>query len=232
MIPNVHCREAIEYAADKLTLQDAYGGPVIGGQVASTVMPPTVLGYKSFDLYRASSQPGGDDSDARAQLQQCGKPGGFSFNIAYRADTSGDPQAATALQAALRKVGISTTLQGFPTSKYYTNFAGVPAYVHAHDIGVAIGGWGADWPDGYGFLFDLSDGSTIIPVGNTNISEVNDPAINTPVQPGDDHLQPVSGAGHLAEDRQADHEGRRDPADRLPAGAAVPAAGRHERICG
>jgi peptide/nickel transport system substrate-binding protein len=54
----------------------------------------------------------------------------------------------------------------------------VPAYVHAHDIGVAFGGWGADWPDGYGFLFDLSDGSTIIPVGNANISEINDPAIN------------------------------------------------------
>jgi len=179
VIPDVHCREAIEYAADKTTLQDAYGGPIVGGQIASTVMPPTVLGYKSFDLYKASSQPGGDVKDAKTQLQQCGKAGGFSFNIAYRTDTPGDPQAATALQAALKNVGINTTLQGFPTAKYYTNFAGVPAYVHSHDIGVAIGGWGADWPDGYGFLYDLSDGQTIIPAGNTNISEINDPVVNS-----------------------------------------------------
>jgi ABC-type transport system substrate-binding protein len=178
VIPDVHCREAIEYAADKTTLQDAYGGSVIGGQIASTVLPPTVLGYESFDRYKATAQPGGDDTDARAQLQQCGKAGGFSFTIAYRTDTPGDPQAAAALQAALKKVGINTALQGFPASTYYTDFAGVPAYVHSHDIGVAIGGWAADWPDGYGFLLDLSDGATIIPAGNSNIAEINDPVIN------------------------------------------------------
>jgi peptide/nickel transport system substrate-binding protein len=178
VIPDVHCREAIEYAADKTALQDAYGGPVIGGQLATTVMTPTVLGYQSFDRYQASTHPGGDETDARAQLQRCGKAGGFSFNIAYRTDTPGDPQAALALQAALKNVGISTTLQGFPTAKYYTSFAGVPGYVHAHDIGVALGSWVADWPDGYGSLFGLSDGSTIIPVGNTNIAELDDPAIN------------------------------------------------------
>jgi peptide/nickel transport system substrate-binding protein len=178
VIPNLHCREAIEYAADKTTLQDAYGGPVAGGQIASTVLPPTVIGYQNFDLYKATSMPGGDAKDAKAQLQRCGKPGGFSFTIAYRTDTPGDRQAATALQAALKSVGISTTLLGFPTARYYTNFAGVPNYVHSHDIGMAIGSWGADWPDGYGFLYDLSDGSAIIPFGNVNIAEINDPVIN------------------------------------------------------
>jgi peptide/nickel transport system substrate-binding protein len=83
-IPNVHCREAIEYAADKTTLQDAYGGPVVGGAIASTIMPPTVLGYKKFDLYDALSKPNGDDSAARAQLKLCGKPSGFSTNMAGR----------------------------------------------------------------------------------------------------------------------------------------------------
>jgi peptide/nickel transport system substrate-binding protein len=178
VIPDLHCREAIEYAADKTTLQDAYGGPVIGGQIASTVMPPTILGYQKFDLYDAVSKPNGDDPAARSQLQKCGKPGGFSFSIAYRTDTPGDMQAATALQAALKKVGIATTLAGFPGAKYYTNFAGVPAYVHSHDIGIAISDWGADWPDGYGFLYDLSDGSTISTSGNTNIAELNDPVVN------------------------------------------------------
>jgi peptide/nickel transport system substrate-binding protein len=179
VIPNLHCREAIEYAADKTALQGAYGGPVAGGQIASTVLPPTVLGYRNFDLYHATSMPGGDVSDAKAQLRRCGKTGGFSFTIAYRTDAPGDPQAAAALRAALRKVGIKTALRGFPAEKYYTNFAGVPGFVHAHDIGMALGSWGADWPDGYAFLYELSAGSAISPFGNVNISELSDPAINS-----------------------------------------------------
>jgi len=144
-IPNVHCREAIEYAADKTTLQDAYGGPIVGGQIATTVMPPTVTGYKNYgDLYNSTSQPGGDDAAAKQQLALCGKPSGFTTSLAYRTDTPGDTQSATALQAALKAVGINVTLLGFPTAKYYSNFAGVPAYVHSHDIGIATGGWGAD----------------------------------------------------------------------------------------
>ena len=40
---NVHCRMAIEYAANKNELQTAYGGPY-GGDIASTAIPPTVNG--------------------------------------------------------------------------------------------------------------------------------------------------------------------------------------------
>lgn len=179
VIPNVHCREAVEFAADKTTLQDAYGGPIVGGQIATTIMPPTVTGYKNYgDLYNSVSQPSGDDAAAKAQLKLCGKPNGFSTSLAYRTDTAGDPASATALQAALKAVGINVTLLGYPTAKYYSNFAGVPAYVHSHNIGIATGGWGADWPDGYGFLYDISDGAAIGAAGNSNISEINVPTIN------------------------------------------------------
>jgi peptide/nickel transport system substrate-binding protein len=179
VIPNVHCREAIEYAADKTTLQDAYGGPILGGAIATTIMPPTVTGYKNYgDLYNAISDPSGDVAAAKQQLAMCGKPNGFSTTLAYRTDTPGDPQSATALQQALKAVGINVTLAGFPTAKYYGDYAGSPAYVHSHDVGIAAGGWGADWPDGYGFLYDIADGAAIVPAGNSNIAEINVPAIN------------------------------------------------------
>jgi peptide/nickel transport system substrate-binding protein len=180
VITNVHCREAIEFAADKVTQQDAYGGPIVGGQIATTIMPPTVTGYKNYgDLYDSLSQPNGDDAAAKAQLKLCGKPSGFSTAMAYRTDTAGDPQSATALQAALKAVGINVTLDGFPTAKYYGEFAGVPAYMDSHGIGIATGGWGADWPDGYGFLYDIADGSAIVAAGNSNIAQINDPTINS-----------------------------------------------------
>jgi len=179
VIPNVHCREAIEFAANKTTLQNAWGGPVVGGAIASTVMPPTVSGYQQFDLYKAVSQPSGDATDAKAQLQQCGQASGFSTGLAYRSDRPQETAAAQALQASLAQVGIKVTLNGYTSGKYYTNFAGDPAYVHAHSLGLDMGGWGPDWPDGYGFLDYLTNGATISPAGNTNIAEVNDPAVNS-----------------------------------------------------
>src|SRR5580704_13691025 len=175
---NIHCREAIEYAADKVTMQTAWGGPVAGGQIGSTVMPPNIQGYKSFDYYNALSQPNGDITAAKQQLSLCGQPNGFSTSLAYRSDRPTETAAVTALQASLATVGIKVTLKGFPAGSYYTDFAGAPAYVHSHDLGMAAGGWGADWPDGFGFLDSLVAGNTISSTGNSNIAEENNPVIN------------------------------------------------------
>jgi peptide/nickel transport system substrate-binding protein len=175
---NVHCRRAVEYAANKVTAQTAYGGPVAGGAIASTVDVPTIVGYQSFDLYEALTNPTGDVAKAKQELGLCGQPNGFSTSLAYRADRPKEVAAATALQASLALAGIKVTLKGFPAGTYYTNFAGAPAYVHSHNLGIAMGGWGADWPTGFGFLDSLVAGNTIVPTGNTNIEELNDPVVN------------------------------------------------------
>ena len=176
---NVHCRMAVEYAANKTNLQTAYGGPVAGGAIASTISPPTVVGHNSFDLYEATSKPHGDVAKAKEQLRLCGQPAGFTTAIGYRSDRPKEVAAATALQQALSQAGIKTTLHGYPAGTYYANFAGVPKYVHQHDLGIDFGGWAPDWPDGYGFFNFISAGDTIGAAGNTNIEELNDPAVNS-----------------------------------------------------
>jgi len=40
-------------------------------------------------------------------------------------------------------------------------------------------GWGADYPTPYGFMRVLVDGRSILPSGNNNYSELNDPEINS-----------------------------------------------------
>ena len=174
---NIHCRMAVEYAANKTNLQTAYGGPY-GGSIASTAMPPTVLGYKSFDLYHALSKPGGDIAAAKQQLSLCGHPNGFTTNIAFRSDRPREVASSQALQASLSAAGIKTTLKGYTAANYYGTFAGVPNYVHSHDLGLLAGGWGPDWPTAYGWGWALYDGKAIVPAGNTNIGELNDPQIN------------------------------------------------------
>jgi len=174
---NVHCRMAIEYAANKNELQTAYGGPY-GGDIASTAIPPTVSGYSKFDLYNALSMPNGDIAAAKQQLQACGQPNGFNLNIAYRSDRPREVASATALQASLAAAGIKATLKGFPASSYYGTFAGVPTYVHTHNLGLLAGGWGPDWPDAYGWGWALFDSKAIITAGNANIAEEANPAVD------------------------------------------------------
>ena len=176
---NLHCREAIEYAANKTNLQTAYGGPIAGGAIASTVAPPNVIGQKSFDLYDSTTKPNGDIAAAKQQLKLCGQPNGFTTGVTYRSDRPKEVAAATALQQALSQVGIKTTLHGYPSGTYYSNFAGVPKYMDSHNIGVAFGGWAPDWPDGYGFFDFITAGDTISPAGNTNIEQLNDPVVNS-----------------------------------------------------
>jgi peptide/nickel transport system substrate-binding protein len=176
-LDNVHCRRAVEYAADKAADQTAYGGPV-GGDIASTVLPPGLTGYQKFDLYETATYPHGDLARARAELAACGQPDGFSTTMAFGADIPKDTFAAAAEQQALSRVGIKVTLQGYPSATMYTDFAGAPSYVHRHDLGLATGAWGPDWPDGYAFLYNLVAGPAILPAGNTNISELDDPVVN------------------------------------------------------
>src|SRR5712691_3351949 len=118
---NIHCRMAIEFAANKTNLQTAYGGPV-GGAIASTAIPPTVIGYSKFDLYHALSKPGGDTAAAKQQLSLCGHPSGFSTNVAFRSDRPREVASSSALQASLAQVGIKANLKGFTAANYYGNF--------------------------------------------------------------------------------------------------------------
>jgi peptide/nickel transport system substrate-binding protein len=177
-LTNVHCREAVEYAANKTDLQTAYGGPIAGGQIASTIMLPITVGYKKYDLYEATTKPNGDLAKAKAQLKLCGQPNGFTTSVAYRSDRPKEVNGAQSLQAALAQAGIKLQLHGYPSGTYYTDFAGAPKYVHQHDLGLDFGGWAADWPNGNGFMDAISNGNAITSSGNANIGELNDPVVN------------------------------------------------------
>jgi peptide/nickel transport system substrate-binding protein len=176
---NIDCRKAVEYAVDKTTQQNAYGGPVAGGDIASTTLPPNIVGYTKFDQYEATTQVHGDQAKAKAELAKCGQPNGFSIGLSFRSDRPKEKAAAEGIQQALAKVGINVNLQGFPAGQYFTNFAGSPNFVHQHNIGILMMGWAADWPSGFGFLSQITDGRAIKQAGNSNLQEENSPKINS-----------------------------------------------------
>ncbi len=171
-LDNVECRKAVMWAADRVANQTAYGGPLAGGDIATNVMPPPIVGQEKFDLY-ATPENKGDVEKAKQALTACGQPNGFSTTMAFRSDRPREKALAEAMQQALAKVNIKVELKGFPGSSYFSDYAGNTDYVKKNGIGLAGHGWGSDWPDGYGFMQAIVDSRTIRKAGNYNLSVKN-----------------------------------------------------------
>ncbi|MFE5817104.1 ABC transporter substrate-binding protein [Streptomyces sp. NPDC056479] len=173
---NADCRKAVQWAVDKKSVQDAIGGSP-KGDVASTLLPPSVNGYTKFDTYATDGNKG-NVAKAKEALKACGKPNGFDTILTARSDRPAEVASATAVQASLKKVGINVEIKQFPSGKYFSNFAGVPSYVHDNKLGMLSMAWGADWPTGFGFLDQIVNGAAIKPSGGNNLMELDDPKIN------------------------------------------------------
>lgn len=180
VVPNVNCRQAIAYATNKAALLQALGGSS-HGQVAASFTPPGIPGNQpasAYNPYPSGSDNTGDVTKAKAALQACGKPNGFSTKMAYSTPSQTGPKLFAAEQTALARVGIKITPATSDASNYYSTFAGSPANVKNQGLGIIVAAWGADFPTGYGFYNSIVNGSSILPTGNSNYGSLNDPTIN------------------------------------------------------
>ena len=173
---NIHCRLAVQYGVSKVDFQTARGGPIGGGDIGTTMLNPAVKGYTKFDLYPDNNGQG-DVTKAKEELGKCGKSGGFTTHMATQSTTKGKAVAA-AVQNSLKRIGITVVIDEGDAATYYSQFIGAPAVNRSKGRGLMYAGWGADWPTGYGFFSSLIDGRKILPQGNSNYSETNDPKIN------------------------------------------------------
>ena len=120
---NVDCRKAIEWVIDKATMQTESGGPVGGGDIASTIDPPTIPGWKAGDQYPTPGNKG-DATKAKASLTQCqtAEPDAFnadgtvkdSFEIMTRDNSTKEATMVQTAQTNLKSIGINTTIDTKP----------------------------------------------------------------------------------------------------------------------
>jgi peptide/nickel transport system substrate-binding protein len=175
---NIHCRKAVQYAADKVALQTARGGADAGGDIATNMLPPNIAGHDP-KLDPFNTKQGKPQVDkAKEELKLCGKPDGFETKIAVR-NKGKEPKTAEALQQALAAVGIKAAIDQGDASLYFRSTIGSPDNVHSKGYGIMTAGWGADFPTGTGYLQVLIDGRLIQASGNNNYGELNDPEINS-----------------------------------------------------
>jgi len=177
IVTNVNCRKAMIDGVDRDAMWRAYGGD-IGGQLATSIMPPAVAGRQPSNIFPVKAGDTGDQAKAKADLQACNKPNGFSATMIYRSDRDKEKAVAQAVQQSLAKVGIQLSLKGYPSGGYTGSNAGSPDFMKKNNVAIATYGWAADWPTGYGYLEPLTDGAAIVNSGNSNVEMLNDPAIN------------------------------------------------------
>jgi len=175
-ISNLKVRQAIEYAVDKVATQRARGG-TFAGDPASTILTPTLLGYQKYDLYPTPNNQG-DPAKAKQLLAEAGYPNGLTLGY-VGVNTGASKQVDTVVQAALARVGIKLTVRQLTNSAHYTDQLQIPAKRLEHQIGNA--GWCPDFAgDGTrSFIVPNFDGRSILPSGNQNYPEYDNPEVNS-----------------------------------------------------
>ncbi|MFG2132110.1 ABC transporter substrate-binding protein [Streptomyces sp. NPDC048751] len=177
---NIHCRNAVIYGADHVSLQTARGGPVAGGDIGTNMLPPSVAGaegqkYDPFELNGANKN--GNVAKAKEELKACGKPSGFKTTIAVRNNKPVEVATAQSLQASLKKIGVTVDIDQYDGSQS-SSVIGSPSNVKKKGYGIIIMGWGPDFPSVQGFGLPLWNSKYILESANNNFALIKDKTID------------------------------------------------------
>jgi peptide/nickel transport system substrate-binding protein len=168
-IKNVKVRQAIAYAMPLSQLQQATGGAA-QGDLGTTILSPTVGGWKKDDPFNQLSHPTGQIDKAKELLKEAGQPHP-KIVLAY-ANTPKWAAASLTIKNSLGKAGINVVVKPIDATSYYTLISKVN---NPYDMYRAS--WGADWPVASTVIPPTLDGR-IIADGSNNYSHLNDPYVN------------------------------------------------------
>ncbi|MFC5169324.1 ABC transporter substrate-binding protein [Streptomyces mutomycini] len=167
-------RQAISYAVDRSSVINAAGGSSLA-EPATTYLPDQKsFGHTPYDHFPAGET--GNAAKARQLLKEAGHPKGLTVTLTHSNDKDFEtsPEIATAIQAALKKAGITVELKGLESNDYSDTI-----HSASKEPGFFLAHWGADWPSGGPFLAPIFDGRQIVKDGaNFNTGFLNDASVN------------------------------------------------------
>ncbi|WP_322983782.1 ABC transporter substrate-binding protein [Streptomyces sp. S584] len=171
---NPKVRQAISYAVDRSSVINAAGGSSLA-EPATTYLPnQKSFGHTPYDHFPAGET--GNAAKAKELLKEAGYPKGLKVTLTHSNDKDFEtsPEIATALQAALKKAGITVELKGLESNDYSDTI-----HSASKEPGFFLAHWGADWPSGGPFLAPIFDGRQIVKDGaNFNTGFLNDASVN------------------------------------------------------
>ncbi|MDI2132045.1 ABC transporter substrate-binding protein [Yinghuangia seranimata] len=160
-------RQAVVAAFPKQQVRQILGGPAYG-ELSTTLMSPTVLGFEKYDS--AGVPPTGDPEKAKQILATSSNP---TPTIAFAfPQTPMWEQVSVAINEGLTKAGFKVVAKPINDKSYYTEIGRT-----ANEYDLYWSGWGADWPSGITVLPAKFDGRKIQDDG-TVYSLYNNPAVS------------------------------------------------------
>ena len=181
---NVNVRRAVVAGFNRAAALRIAGGRV-AGDIATHFIPPAVPGYAEAGGRRAGvdflSDRNGDRARAARYLRRAGFRGGrFTGRRRVVVVTSNGPPGRALGRLTRReftRLGFRVRLRAVPFNRMLAICGRPRARVHAcPDFG-----WVRDFPDAQSVLDPLFSGSSILPERNTNLSQLDVPAINTAI---------------------------------------------------
>jgi peptide/nickel transport system substrate-binding protein len=173
--PKLECRQALEYAFDKRAWRAVLGGSA-AGELATTMIPPSLAAHPNVDPYGTANFPDGDPDTAKKLLARGGCR--TTVNVAFR-DLPVFHQLVNTVVDAYARVGLHVNLIPINPLNY------IPTINRPdNNFDMMYSGWLPDWPNGSAIIPPLFDGAQTHSTdgSNLNFSELDDPDINDMIQ--------------------------------------------------
>jgi peptide/nickel transport system substrate-binding protein len=179
---NVNFRRALAAVTNRNALRLTRGGPAVG-TIATHFIPPQLNGFTQaggvagpgYDFY---ANPNGNLTLAESYMKKAGYPSGKYTGpplLAISDDTPPASNTALAVEQQFAQLGVRLTLRQVPHSTMLSKFCEVPKAKVAVCPNL---GWGKDFFDAQSMIDPVFNGKNIVPTGNTNMSQANDPTLN------------------------------------------------------
>ena len=195
---NINVRKAIAAVIDKTALRLTRGGPTLG-TIATHYIPPAMPGFAQAGGvagpgYNFDTNPNGNLALAEQYMKAAGYKTGKYTGPALLTIADNEPPAsntALAVQSQLATLGFKLNFREVPHATVLSKFCLVPK------AKVAICptlGWGKDFFDAQTMIDPVFNGKNIVPVGNTNTSQTNDPTLNAQMNAAELIINPAQRA--------------------------------------
>jgi peptide/nickel transport system substrate-binding protein len=180
-VPDLRCRQALEYALDREAYRDVMGGATFG-DYTTTMLLPGMPSYQGFDVYGGAAHTDGDVTAGRRLRTAAGDcPDRLTLDFQ---DLPAYQQAAQTIIDSYQRIGIQVIGRAIPKSRYYT-VIGTPA----GQDDLVLAAWVPDWPSGSAVLPALFDGRLLAgnaAGGNYNFSLLSDRRIDEMISSAQD----------------------------------------------
>jgi peptide/nickel transport system substrate-binding protein len=189
---NVNVRKAIIASSDRNALRLTRGGATLG-DIASGWIPPGIPGFEEAGGLQQNTDldflknPNGDPAvakkymlaakqqDASLPIDASGKWTGGDKLLTIATNADPGKKTAEVFQGQMQALGFKLNFRIVPQDTLYTKFCSVPKAKVAICPNV---GWFKDFVDPQSMLDATFNGKNILPQGNVNWPQLNDPAIN------------------------------------------------------